>query len=62
MRKIAENLDFEVTIEGIETDAQAKIIFDLGARFAQGFYFGVPLPAEEALNMASIGARSSRAS
>ena len=40
---IANSLDLEVTVEGIETAQQAEIVEMLGARNAQGYYFGKPM-------------------
>ncbi len=50
--EIARHLELEVTIEGIETAAQATIVAGMGARNAQGFLFGRPLPPQEALTAA----------
>lgn len=52
--EIAQNFELEVTIEGIETVRQAEIVRDMGARSAQGFLFGRPLPPIDAL-LAAIG-------
>jgi EAL domain-containing protein (putative c-di-GMP-specific phosphodiesterase class I)/GGDEF domain-containing protein len=41
---MAHALKLEVTVEGIETAGQQKIVTDLGADLAQGFYFSRPLP------------------
>ncbi len=49
---IAHNLKFAVTVEGIETAQQARIVSEMGAGNAQGYYFGRPLPADEALSIA----------
>ena len=35
--------DLDVVAEGIETEAQRDRLVDLGCRFAQGYYFSVPL-------------------
>ena len=35
------------TVEGIETEEQAKIAFDLGCTEMQGFLFGPPQPAAD---------------
>ena len=45
--EIARNMNLDVVVEGIETATQAKIVHDLGARKAQGYFFGRPdaLPA-----------------
>jgi EAL domain-containing protein (putative c-di-GMP-specific phosphodiesterase class I) len=49
---IARSLRMRVVIEGIETPAQAEIAADLGCEIGQGFLFGRPRPAEEALGAA----------
>lgn len=46
---IARNLDLDVTVEGVETEAQFKIISNMGAPHGQGYLFGRPLPPREAL-------------
>ncbi len=47
--EIAKNLELEIVVEGIETQLQAEIVFDLGARRAQGFFYGRPELPEKAL-------------
>lgn len=49
---MARHLELEVVVEGIETDNQADIVCTMGASHAQGFLFGRPAPANEALEMA----------
>ena len=39
---LAENLGLKITAEGIETEAQAKALTDLGANYLQGFHLGYP--------------------
>jgi EAL domain-containing protein (putative c-di-GMP-specific phosphodiesterase class I) len=43
---MAKVLGIGVMAVGIETDAQAEILTDLGCRLAQGFLFSRPLPGE----------------
>lgn len=44
---IATAMGLYVTVEGVETEGQLKIIEDLGCAFAQGYYIGKPMgPAE----------------
>jgi len=43
---LARGLGLETTAEGIETEAQAKVMRDLGCTQLQGYYFGRPAPAE----------------
>jgi len=47
---LAKDLQRDVVIEGVETDADAARIKATGCQFAQGFYYSVPLSASDALN------------
>ncbi len=49
MINMAHALRLEVTVEGIETDAQHQIVGDLGADLVQGFLFSKPLPLTQYL-------------
>lgn len=44
---LGKNLGLEVIAEGMETQAQADLLKSLGCRFAQGYLFGKPVPAQE---------------
>lgn len=44
---MAHALGLKVVAEGVETDAQWHFLKDCGTQFAQGFFFGRPLPASE---------------
>ena len=44
---MANELDVECIVEGIETPGEAAIIGDLGFRYVQGFHFARPCPADE---------------
>jgi diguanylate cyclase (GGDEF)-like protein len=46
--QIAQALKLDAVAEGIETQAQAERLEQLGYRLGQGFLFARPLPAEEA--------------
>src|SRR6202012_1355803 len=48
---LGNNLDLDVVAEGVETQAQQEFLAAIGCRFAQGFLFGRPLPAEDAERM-----------
>lgn len=47
---LARNLKMSVVVEGIETETQANTIASLGGVYAQGYLFGRPKPAQEALS------------
>ena len=50
MRRIValgHDLDMLVLCEGVETKEQEQFLLDNGCRYAQGFLFGRPMPAEE---------------
>ena len=44
---MAKALDIKVISEGIETKEQADMMYDMGCEYAQGYYFGKPVPVEE---------------
>ena len=44
---IAGNLKVPVVAEGVETEAQLKLLRELGCELVQGYYFSRPLPAAE---------------
>lgn len=46
---VARSLSLEVVVEGIERPAQADLVRQLGCDTGQGYLFGKPSPAEEAL-------------
>jgi diguanylate cyclase (GGDEF)-like protein/PAS domain S-box-containing protein len=49
---MADSLGMSTTAEGVETAAEAALIRDMGCTKIQGFYFGRPMPAAEALGVA----------
>lgn len=55
---IARNLNFEVTVEGIETEAQADIVRKMGAENGQGYLYSRPQLPEVALQDATPGQNS----
>ncbi len=44
---IAKNMDIPVIAEGAETEAQIKLLRELGCAVVQGYFFSKPLPPEE---------------
>ncbi|WP_432653829.1 putative bifunctional diguanylate cyclase/phosphodiesterase [Sphingobium nicotianae] len=48
---MAQSLEMETTAEGVETEAEHDIIRALGCTKIQGFYFGRPMPAADALGL-----------
>jgi diguanylate cyclase (GGDEF)-like protein/PAS domain S-box-containing protein len=46
---MADSLEMSTTAEGVEDAAQAKLVTDLGCKKIQGYYFGRPMEAVEAL-------------
>lgn len=49
---MADSLEMTTTAEGVETAAEAVMIRDMGCTKIQGYYFGRPMPADEALALA----------
>lgn len=47
MLLLCQKLNREVIIEGVETNEQREKLIDLGCKFAQGYYFYKPMPAEQ---------------
>jgi diguanylate cyclase (GGDEF)-like protein/PAS domain S-box-containing protein len=58
---MAESLDMSTTAEGVETVEEAAMIRQMGCTKIQGFYFGRPMPAAEALALASRKGRAAAA-
>lgn len=48
--ELAHSLDVLITAEGVEDSATMSALRELGCDFAQGYYFGKPLTAEEYLD------------
>ena len=49
---LAKSLGMATTAEGVETEAEHKLVQELGCSKVQGFYFGRPLPVDEARTLA----------
>lgn len=59
---MANSLDMTTTAEGVETAYEADLIRNLGCDKIQGYYFGRPMPAEDALKLfSSVQAARARA-
>jgi diguanylate cyclase (GGDEF)-like protein len=43
---LSRNLKLRTIAEGVETEEQAKVLFDLGCNDFQGYYFSKPVPAD----------------
>ncbi|MEG3165002.1 EAL domain-containing protein [Sphingomonas sp. PB2P19] len=50
---LAESLGMATTAEGVETEAEHRMVQEFGCTKVQGYYFGRPLPVEEARELAS---------
>ena len=48
---LAKTLNIEVIAEGIETQEQADFLCSLGCRYAQGYLYSKPSPADTFLNL-----------
>lgn len=47
MLKLAESLEMQVIVEGVETAAQLSILRQLGVDYIQGYFYSKPLPASD---------------
>lgn len=45
------DLDLPIVIEGVENDEQRKLLTEWGCRYAQGFLFYKPMPAEDFMHL-----------
>ena len=46
---MADSLEMSTTAEGVETEAELAMVRELGCRKIQGFYFGRPMTADDAI-------------
>jgi diguanylate cyclase (GGDEF)-like protein/PAS domain S-box-containing protein len=53
---LASDLNMQTTAEGVETQDELQLIRNLGCSLVQGYFFGRPMPAEEARELAAKGA------
>jgi diguanylate cyclase (GGDEF)-like protein/PAS domain S-box-containing protein len=58
---LAQSLGMATTAEGVETEAEHLMVQDLGCSKVQGYYFGRPLPVEEARAIVNRGQRDAAA-
>ena len=49
--KLGATLGLPVTAEGVESEASLKILHDLGCSDSQGWFYGKPMPAEQAAEL-----------
>ena len=54
---LADSLDLKVVAEGIETPDQLAWLRRLGVEIGQGFLFGRPAPASDAVRAAGVDLR-----
>jgi diguanylate cyclase (GGDEF)-like protein/PAS domain S-box-containing protein len=52
---LASDLQMQTTAEGVETQEELTLVRNLGCSLIQGYIFGKPMPAEEALELATKG-------
>ncbi|TPG17563.1 EAL domain-containing protein [Sphingomonas koreensis] len=58
---LADSLGMATTAEGVETEAEHQMVQRLGCTKVQGYYFGRPLPVDEARTIANRGHRDAAA-
>ncbi len=49
--QLAKTLDMKIIAEGVETKEQADFLLSLGCRYAQGYFYGKPEPANDFLKV-----------
>jgi hypothetical protein len=53
---LASDLKMQTTAEGVETQEELALVRNLGCSLVQGYFFGKPMPEEEARELAAKGA------
>jgi hypothetical protein len=53
---LASDLKMQTTAEGVETQEELALVRNLGCSLVQGYIFGKPMPADEAIELAAKGA------
>ena len=51
---LTDRLDAIAIAEGVETAAQAQLLYSFGCTMAQGYYFGLPAPAPDGLQLTQV--------
>ena len=59
--ELAKSLGLAVTAEGVETEAQRRILAEFACPQAQGYLFGWPMSAAAARELAAARAGSAKA-
>jgi EAL domain-containing protein (putative c-di-GMP-specific phosphodiesterase class I) len=54
---LANALDVPVCVEGIESEGALEAVVALGCEVGQGWYFGKPMPAEQARDLLNLRTR-----
>jgi len=44
---LADNLNLQCIVEGVETESQLKCVTDFGCQLIQGFYYAKPMPVDD---------------
>jgi diguanylate cyclase (GGDEF)-like protein len=55
---MAQELGFEMVVQGVDRDRDAAYLRALGCEFGQGFYFGEPMTEKEVMNLVTTLARA----
>jgi len=54
---LAQNLDLDIVAEGVETEDQQRLLFEMGCTHAQGYLFSRPVPAASLATMLTENAK-----